>query len=329
MNDSAECLLDEINKRLTLNLLIQGSAQHAFLTSHHLVRDELAAINPDLLLLYDQIALGGFVQYWYAETALVFGWPDRFWRRASRPRHPFSRHPLLSRHGLSLALAAKKRAYQRRRVKHVTRIPLLFSLQFMKRVFGTMFKESAHKKALGDLAKRTTHQVWGIPCERLDGELTASVAFGRPRTPTTFRAVAARVGTVGFGGVLGDDSEFRVVGRGWVWPVLSHELVKGTVELICMHGLNQLDPTTYRAVLRAADRIEYEPWMLQAGSELWRQLLPLLPDDRPVSEMVMHLARLPARSLERLMLAVVENSDWARELLAGLGPEPGETVDAG
>ena len=129
MNDSAEYLPDEINKRLTLNLLIQGSAQHAFLTSHYLVRDELAAINPDLLRLYDQIALGGFVQYWCGENVLMLGWPDRFWRRASRPQHPFCRHPLLSRHGLSLALAVKKRAYERCRVKHVSRIPVLFSLQ--------------------------------------------------------------------------------------------------------------------------------------------------------------------------------------------------------
>jgi len=33
----------------------------------------------------------------------------------------------------------------------------------------------------------------------------------------------------------------------------------------------------------------------------------------------MHLARLPARSLETLILAVLEQPDWARELLVGLG----------
>lgn len=321
MDNSNEHLLEEINKRLTLNLLIQGSAQHAFLTSHYLVRDELTAINPDLLRLYDQIALGGVVQYWCSEFVLTIGWPDRYWRRARRPRHPFSRHPLLLRHGLSLAQAAKERAYERCQSKRVSRIPLVFSLQFMKRILQTKFKEARHKRALVDLAKRATHQVWGIPRERLDGKLTMAVAFGRPRLPTTFSAVMLRAGVAGFGGVLEEGSEFRVVGRGWVWPILSHELVKGTVELICMHGLNELDPTTYQAVLKAGDRIEYEPWMLQAGSELWRQLLPLLPDDRPVAEMVMHLARLPARSLERLMLAVIEDKSWARELLAGLGRE--------
>ena len=53
MSPSSDYLRDEINKRLTLNLLIQGSAQHAFLTSHYLVRDELTALDSDLLRLYE------------------------------------------------------------------------------------------------------------------------------------------------------------------------------------------------------------------------------------------------------------------------------------
>src|SRR4051812_18395372 len=102
-------LRDEINKRLTLNLLIQGSAQHAFLTSHYLVRDELNAIDRALLPLYDKIALAGFVQYW-ADYVIVAGWPGRFWKKAqTRRRHPFYHHALLSRHGGMLAAAARER----------------------------------------------------------------------------------------------------------------------------------------------------------------------------------------------------------------------------
>jgi hypothetical protein len=153
----------------------------------------------------------------------------------------------------------------------------------------------------------------------MDGALTMAVAFGRLSPPTTFQASLLRSGAAGYGGVLRKDSELRVVGRAWVWPLLSHELVKGTVELICLHGLNELDSKTYKAVVRAADRIEHEAWMLQAGSELWRRLLPLFPDNRPVAEMVMHMARLPPRALESLTLAVIEEPEWARELLDSLG----------
>jgi hypothetical protein len=59
--------------------------------------------------------------------------------------------------------------------------------------------------------------------------------------------------------------------------------------------------------------------MLQSGGELWRRLLAVLPEGRPIAEMLMHIARLPARSLESLMLAVIEQPEWARELLASLG----------
>jgi hypothetical protein len=47
----------EINKRPTLNWLIQGAAQHAGMKAHHLVKAELDVIHPKLLRLYDQYAL--------------------------------------------------------------------------------------------------------------------------------------------------------------------------------------------------------------------------------------------------------------------------------
>src|SRR3954467_5454116 len=97
---SDDGLRDEINKRLTLNWLIQGAAQHAGMTFHHLLRDELDALDPGLLRLYDQYALTNLLQYWQLEVVMLFGSPARFWSRASMdPNHPFFGHPLLSRFG--------------------------------------------------------------------------------------------------------------------------------------------------------------------------------------------------------------------------------------
>ena len=56
---SAENLRAEINKRLTLNWLIQGASEHAGLTLHHWVRDELAEMDPGLIGCYDQLGLSG------------------------------------------------------------------------------------------------------------------------------------------------------------------------------------------------------------------------------------------------------------------------------
>ena len=56
--------LPEINKRVTMNMLIQGSSTHAFLTSHYLVKDELDAIDPSLVPHYDRIAVTAVIGYW-------------------------------------------------------------------------------------------------------------------------------------------------------------------------------------------------------------------------------------------------------------------------
>ena len=128
MNDAE--VRDEINKRLTLNWLIQGAAQHAGMTCHHLVRDELEAIHPQLIRLYDQYALVNLLQYWSLDAKTLLGRPERFWRRtASKPSHPFFGHPLLSRHGGTLAATARQRALERSQEKGLARLPVLFQVQ--------------------------------------------------------------------------------------------------------------------------------------------------------------------------------------------------------
>lgn len=318
MSDGA--LRDEINKRFTLNWLIQGAAQHAGMTLHHLIRDEINAIDPRLLRLYDQFALINLLQYWQLEGALLLGRPRRFWKRAStKKRHPFFNHAVLSRHGGTLAAAGRQRALDRCKEKGLTRLPIAFSVQTSWVIFRISALETRHQKALINLAKQAAAMVWGISSERFEASLTSDVAFGSLSTPKTMTGWILRAGAVGYGGVLLKNDALTVVGKGANWYLLTKELVKGTAELICMHGLNDLDDTTYERVMSATDRIDFEPWMLQTGGELWRRLLAVAPDGRPMAEVLMHMARLPAQSLESLMLAVLERPDWARDLLRGLG----------
>jgi hypothetical protein len=90
------------------------------------------------------------------------------------------------------------------------------------------------------------------------------------------------------------NGRFKVVAKAWIFPLVSHELAKGTAELVCLHGLNSLDEATYRQVTEEADRIEYEAWMIQAGSEMWRRLLAAVPNKKSLPETLMHVARLGA-----------------------------------
>ena len=317
---TAAPLRDEINKRLTLNWLIQGAAQHAGMTLHHLVRDEILAIDPKLIRLYDQYALINLLQYWQPDAVLLLGWPPRFWRRAARSdRHPFFGHPLLSRHGGTLAAAARRRARDRCKEKGLTRLPVVFTCQTAVVMARLQAREKPHRHALIELAKTSAATVWGIPPSRFQADLTDRVAFGELSAPTTVRGQLLRACAVGYGGVLRDGDSLSVVAKASNWYLLAKELVKGTAELICLHGLNRLDDDTYRRVVAATDRIEYEPWMLQTGGELWRRLVTLIPADRPAARVLMHLAQLPPRSLESIIGSVIERPEWARELLQGLG----------
>jgi hypothetical protein len=321
----------EVHKRLTLNWLIQGAAQHAGMTFQHLVRDELDAIHPSLVRLYDQYALINLLQYWRIESVLLFGWPPRFWRRAdSDPRHPFFGHAVLSRHGGALAADAKRRAAERAKGKGLALLPVLFALQMNYVIARLHIIEASRSQKLIALAKKTTEMVWGIPAGRLDAALTMNVAFGTLSTPQSLRGRILRGFVVGYGGVLWRGGSLQVVARGTNWYLVAKELVKGTAELVCLHGLNRLSDETYAEVMRRADRLEFEPWMLQTGGELWRRLLAVAPEGWPLAQMLMHLARLPAEELERVMLAVLEEPDRARGMLgrlAGAGAEPDEWAE--
>jgi hypothetical protein len=309
----------EINKRFTLNWLIQGAAQHAGMTFHHLVGDELDALDPRLLRLYDQYALINLLQYWHLDAALFLGWPTNFWRRAhSDPSHPFFADPLLSKFGGTLAASARQRALERCKEKGLTRIPILFSYQVVFLVGRLRVLESPHRSRLVELARKSASTIWGIPTHRLDARLGKPTPFGTPIRIRNAQAAFFHAAMVGLGGVVQRGDSLQVVGRGTNWQLLTKELVKGTAELICMHGLSNLTEEVYRKVVDATDRIEYEPWMLQTGGELWRRLLAVIPDRRPIARVLMHMARLPADSLQSLVAAVIERPDWARKLLASL-----------
>jgi hypothetical protein len=109
------------------------------------------------------------------------------------------------------------------------------------------------------------------------------------------------------------------------WARTPKELVKGTAELICMHGLSDLSEDTYLRVVEAADRIEFEPWMLQTGGEIWRRLLAVIPDRLPPAEVLMRMSRLSANSLQSLVQSVIDRPEWAKELLEGLRAESTST----
>jgi hypothetical protein len=61
----------QINKRISMNMLTQGSAVHNMMTMHHIVNKELNQIEPRLLELYTQWSSGSVALYWMFDVMAV------------------------------------------------------------------------------------------------------------------------------------------------------------------------------------------------------------------------------------------------------------------
>jgi len=67
-----EAMRKQINKRLTMNAMTQGSAVHAMMTMHHVVDKEIEKIDPELLGLYNQISSLSLQMYWMIDIPAMF-----------------------------------------------------------------------------------------------------------------------------------------------------------------------------------------------------------------------------------------------------------------
>ncbi len=316
----------ELHKRFTLNLFIQGAAAHTYITAHHLVRDELELLEPGMVRLYDKLAVNLHLCQWLGDMFLILGRPRTFWRTLGDPSHPFHGHAFLTKHGRGLAEAALRDATRRARRLHTSAVPGIHYAETLWLLGRTVVREKKHRRALEQLGVQATAQIWGIDAARLSGSLTSSVEFGNLQTPTTRAGRMLRAAAAGYGGVVRESGRFQVVARAWTWPLLAHELTKGTAELVCLHGLNRLDDATYQSVTAEADRIEHEVWMIQAGGELWRKFLAAIPNRQlagkiALADSLMHVARLKPEPLEQFAMDLVEHPLTARATLADLFDE--------
>ena len=307
---------DQINKRLTLNLLIQGAAIHTCLGAHYLVKDELSELNPNLPALYDKFAVNVTLAQWIGDIILFLGRPKRFWSNLADSDHPFARSKLFVRHGGAMSDAAYRFAQQHAKAKRTHRIPGLHILSAYGLITRVLLSEKDHHRRLEELAVRAASEIWTIPEDRLTARITTQTEFGDVKPPKTLGGRIYRHAAAGWSGVERRQGKFIVVARAWSWTLLIHELVKGTAELISLHGLNELDDNTYATVMQEADQVDHEIWMLQAGGDLWRRFLKIAPRDIPLSVTLMNVARMNPEYLESLMLTVFEAPDTAMRTLA-------------
>lgn len=213
--DRAEELHRQTNKRLSLNLLIQGAAMHSFLTGHHLVSEELDQVRRKLTKNYDRFSVCFALNYFIGDIIPAYGRPSRFWSRTDSKDHPFHNHRLFAEYGHDLWLSSKRFLIKRAWSKGVIAIPVFQWLQLAYFFMKAYFLERHHRSNLIHLAKKANSLMWGIDLERLDGALMMNVAFGNLNEPRTPIGRATRQGAIGYGGVELRQGKFHVVAKSW------------------------------------------------------------------------------------------------------------------
>ncbi len=310
-----QALREEIGRRLCLNLLIQGAASHAWMTAHFVAEDRLEKIRPGLTAWYDRLTVSLQLAQWIGDLVLFTGTSSRFWRRLAKSEHPFRHSRFLVAQGLALSRASRKRVVERARAKRIVRVPGLHMLQLYGMSLKTWRMEKPLRSALEPLAVSVVSQIWGIPEERLFGRLVFETRIPDiPRAQTRFGRIISE-SAAGWSGVQYRSGQAVVDARAWFWPILVHELVKGSVEMTCLHGMAQLDDAMYARVMEVTDQIEHELWMLQSGGELFRLLLAAKPLELPIAHCMMHVSLLEAEMLEQFLFDLVDDPAAARRMM--------------
>ena len=304
-----------VNKRLTLNLLIQGSATHAYWAAHHLVADELNQLNPILLPTYEHMMLRARLGYWVGGIPMIMGSPIKFWKRIVETGHEFGFHPFFVRHGYDLAQRTRKDVKRRCKEAELSTNGVQNEVESTKLYFEIIEVEAPHLNELENLAKKVCCEVYGIDESLLYGQLTSQPRFGAIREPTTDEGRMILQCMAGWSAVVRKDGKLTVKAKATFWPLLIHELVKGTVELICLHGMSDFDDDQFKVAMDHTEFIEFEVPMLQIGGTFFQKFLAALPRKIPLAECIMHTAKLDPLELEKFAFYLIESPNRATDMI--------------
>ena len=217
----------------------------------------------------------------------------------------------------SLSMESRANAVEYARKRWASSLPIIQWMQTYWYLFGGLKRERKHLARLEELAVKVTTQIWGIDAQRIDASLTRTTQFGNLQPNPSRAGKVMQDCAAGYSGVRNNNGKLKVVAKAWVFPLLIHELTKGVAELVCVHGLNQIqDDDLYNEVIEVADKIEYEIWMMQSGSTVWRKFLAAKTNEFPLADTLQHVAMLEPEELEMFMIDLIEHPMTARATVA-------------
>lgn len=110
-----------------------------------------------------------------------------------------------------------------------------------------------------------------------------------------------------------DKDEPEVICSAKTFTVLCQEMVKGGMECICLHGLQNITEEQLNIVYSFSDRRVDEPRYIQISSEIWRKLLSFYKvykqnkEEITIPEFIMNISTLSPNVIEDFFEGVIDN----------------------
>ena len=115
----------------------------------------------------------------------------------------------------------------------------------------------------------------------------------------------------------GDDIPV-VVAKAWIFPLLVHELIKGTLELSAINWADDhLDFEEQKEVIEKADTPEGEIWGMRLGPGMWEKFLECIDSENyDIKQWLFReLTKLPATQFHEFMKEILSGSQRCKEVV--------------
>ena len=129
------------------------------------------------------------------------------------------------------------------------------------------------------------------------------------------------------------EHKFYVKAQGLMFPVLVHELIKGTMEVMSLHGLpTHPDPEKSRKlqqhIINKTDFLDAETWDVRLGPGIWEKFLDAIgEDDWDVRhQLYAEIIRMPVNEFNSFMKELLGGTKKGKTELAKLGAEIKEDI---
>ncbi len=106
----------------------------------------------------------------------------------------------------------------------------------------------------------------------------------------------------------------KILAQAKTFPVLCQELAKGSLELVCLHALENVSKEDLEKIFYFADKRIDEPRYIQIGSEVWRKLLEFFRFYKnenekriQIPDFIMKISLMSPENIEYFMENVFQN----------------------